>query len=114
MSREDKPLVWLHGEIRTPPFSVAARREAGELLREVQQGEMLSLPHSRPMPSIGSGCHELRIDDEDRSWRIVYAIREKTILILEVFPKTTKETPVHIIVACRRRMRRYHEISRGA
>ena len=25
----DKPLVWLHGEIRTPPFSKEARVEAG-------------------------------------------------------------------------------------
>jgi phage-related protein len=114
MSRDGKPLVWLHGEIRTPPFSAIARREAGELLREVQQGEMLSLPHSRPMPSIGSGCHELRIEDEDKSWRIVYAIRAKAILILEVFQKTTQETPVHIIVACKRRLRRYDEISGGA
>ena len=29
----DKPLVWLHGEVRSPPFSVGARIEAGLLLR---------------------------------------------------------------------------------
>lgn len=27
------PVVWLHGEIKTPPFSSAARIEAGMLLR---------------------------------------------------------------------------------
>jgi phage-related protein len=85
MSRDSKPLVWLHGEIRTPPFSAAARKEAGELLRGVQHGEMLGLPHSRPMPSIGPGCHSLRIVDEDKSWRIVYAIRAQAILILRSF-----------------------------
>ena len=72
MSTEDKPLVWLHGEIKTPPFSPAARIEAGVLLRRLQRGEQLSIPHSRPMPSIGPWCHELRINDADAMWRIIY------------------------------------------
>ncbi|HET7699063.1 MAG TPA: hypothetical protein VFK57_25315 [Vicinamibacterales bacterium] len=38
----DKPLVWLHGEVRTPPFSTEARIEAGTLLRRLQRGERLS------------------------------------------------------------------------
>src|SRR4051794_12960356 len=53
-----KPLVWLAGEIKTPPFSVEARIEAGELLRRLQDGELLRMPHSRPMPSIGPRRHE--------------------------------------------------------
>lgn len=36
MSGGDKPLVWLEGEIRTPPFSWAARLEAGMLRRLAQ------------------------------------------------------------------------------
>ncbi len=38
MKRKDKPLVWLHGEIKTPPMSSAARTEAGFLLRKLQMG----------------------------------------------------------------------------
>jgi len=64
MDEEDKPLVWLQGEIKTPPFSVEARIEAGTLLRRLQSGESIGLPHSRPMPSIGRRCHELRIPDQ--------------------------------------------------
>jgi hypothetical protein len=63
MSGADKPLVWLHGEVKTPPFSKKARVEAGVLLRRLQRGETLSLPASRPMPTIGRRCHELRIRD---------------------------------------------------
>jgi hypothetical protein len=44
MSESDKPLVWLHGEVKTPPFSKEARLEAGFLLRRLQAGEKLSLP----------------------------------------------------------------------
>ena len=29
MAAEDKPLVWLRGEVKTPPFSFDARIEAG-------------------------------------------------------------------------------------
>jgi len=66
MSISNKPLVWLHGEVRTPPFSAEARIEAGYLLRLLQKGEKLSMPHSRQMQSIGTRCHELRIVDKDK------------------------------------------------
>jgi hypothetical protein len=48
-----KPLVWLHGEVKTPPFSRVARLEAGFLLRRLQNGELINMPVSRPMPEIG-------------------------------------------------------------
>jgi len=49
----DKPLVWLHGQVKTPPFSSEARVEAGFLLRRLQRGETPGLPASRPMPAVG-------------------------------------------------------------
>ena len=105
----EKPLAWLQGEIKTPPFSASARIEAGYLLRRVQQGEKLSLPHSRPMPAIGQRCHELRVRDRDHTWRIVYRVDSDVILILEIFDKKTTTTPKTVIEDCRRRMRHYDE-----
>ncbi|HLL46065.1 MAG TPA: type II toxin-antitoxin system RelE/ParE family toxin [Longimicrobiaceae bacterium] len=107
MSLTDRPLVWLHGEVKSPPFSHAARVEAGELLRRLQNGEMLALPRSRPMPTIGARCHELRIVDQDLSWRIVYRVDKDAVVIAEVFQKSTRETPRHVIETCRRRLRLY-------
>jgi phage-related protein len=105
----ERPLAWLRGEIRTPPFSSNARIEAGYLLRRVQQGDKLSLPHSRPMPSIGSRCHELRIRDRDHTWRIIYRIDSDAVLILEIFDKKTTATPGAVIADCRRRLKHYDE-----
>src|SRR5437773_5861757 len=107
MDPAEKPLVWLEGEIKTPPFSREARIEAGVLLGRLQNGENLSLPHSRPMPSIGSRCHELRVRDEDRNWRIIYRVDPDAIVLAEVFPKTTRQTPKHVVQACKRRLRTY-------
>ncbi len=103
----DKPLVWLHGEVKTPPFSVAARIEAGVLLRKIQQGEKLSMPNSRPMPSIGKRCHELRIDDANATWRIAYRTDQDAIVVLEIFEKKTQQTPQQVINNCKQRIRRY-------
>jgi DNA-binding XRE family transcriptional regulator len=75
----------MHGEIKTPPFSKMARLDAGFLLRLLQRGEKIAMPHSRPMPSVGRRCHELRIPDDNLSWRIVYRIDEDAIVIAEVF-----------------------------
>jgi len=107
VSFNDKDLVWLHGELKTPPFSQEARLEAGYLLRELQQGMKLALPQSRPMPNIGRRCHELRVNDENSSWRIVYRTDADAIVILEVFEKKTNTTPKHIINTCKDRIRRY-------
>jgi phage-related protein len=105
--KADKPLAWLHGEIKTPPFSAEARIEAGVLLRRLQRGEKLPLPHSRPMPAIGKACHELRVPDQNRTWRIVYHIDADVIVILEVFAKTTQQTPKTVIRNCQARLLRY-------
>jgi len=109
MDETDKPLVWLHGEVKTPPFSQEARIETGVLLRRLQQGENLGLPHSRPMPSIGAHCHELRIRDAQKNWRIIYRIDEDAILILEVFYKTIRTTPTGIIDTCQKRLNKYEK-----
>ena len=109
MGRTDKPLVWLEGEIKTPPFSTAARIEAGFLLRLLQQGKTLGLPHSRTMPVIGTRCHELRINDAGASWRIMYRIDADAIVILEVFSKKTAQTPKTVIDVCIRRLKEYDD-----
>lgn len=107
MSPNDKPLVWLHGEVKTPPFTTDARLEAGLLLRRLQKGEKIALPHSRPMPSIGARCHELRINDEDSIWRIMYRIDTDAIVILEVFKKKTTKTPKRVLDVCKLRLKVY-------
>jgi phage-related protein len=111
MHADDKPLVWLKGEIKTPPFSSEARLEAGFLLRRLQRGENLGMPHSRPMPGIGPRCHELRIRDRNQNWRIIYRIDPDAIVIVEVFLKQTGKTPSHVIDKCKARLASYDEIA---
>ena len=109
MNGADQPLVWLEGEIKTPPFSVQARIEAGTFLRRLQQGENIAMPHSRPMPSIGARCHELRVRDEDQNWRIMVRLDSDAIVIVEVFAKKTAATPKKVIDGCKARLRAYDQ-----
>lgn len=113
MAPTDKPLVWLRGEVKSPPFSPPARLEAGWLLRRLQAGETLGMPHSRPMPTIGVRCHELRVVDAGKTWRVVYRIDADAIVIADVFQKTTAQTPARVIGDCRRRLRLYDAATRG-
>ncbi len=110
--RADKPLVWLHGEVRSPPLTAAGRLEAGVLLRRLQRGEALALPHSRPLPVVGRRCHELRITDTEATWRIVYRTDADAIVIVEVFAKKTQATPKAVIEVCKRRLRSYDTLAR--
>jgi phage-related protein len=107
MWEHSKPLVWLNSEIKTPPLSSAARIEAGVFLRRLQNGERLALPHSRPMPVIGPRCHELRINDETKSWRVVYRVDDDAVIIAAVFEKRTPTMPIAVIATCRQRLKAY-------
>jgi len=110
---DGRALIILRGEIKTPPMSESARRETGFFLRRLQQGELLALPHSRPMPNIGPRCHELRINDEKKTWRIVYRIDDDAIVVVDVFEKKTQKTPRQVIANCQRRLRLYDAAARG-
>jgi phage-related protein len=107
VSPNDKPIGWLGGEIKTPPLSSAARIEIGFLLRRLQQGVALTMPVSKPMPSIGPRCHELRVNDSRASWRLIYCIDANALLVLEVFSKKTQRTPQSVIDVCRKRLKEY-------
>ena len=113
MAGADKPIVWLHGEIRTPPFSAEARIETGMLLRRLQRGERLSMPASRPMPIIGRPCHELRMVDASHTWRIIYRVDPDAVVIAEVFSKKTASTPTAVIELARTRLRHCDDAVKG-
>jgi phage-related protein len=111
MAGDDKPLVWLQGEVKSPPFTRLARIEAGTLLRRLQHGERIGMPHSRPMPTVGPRCHELRVRDENQNWRIIYRIDVDAIVIVDVFAKTTGTTPKRMVDRCRARLKVYDEVT---
>jgi phage-related protein len=76
----------------------------------LQKGEHLGMPSSRPMPEIGPGCRELRINDEGVTWRIVHRIDPDAVVIVEVFTKKTRKTPKAVIQRCKDRLKRYDSI----
>lgn len=93
-------------------MSKEARREMGFLLRLLQEGAGLSLPHSRPMPVIGKGCHELRVTDKNKTWRLYYFIEPGAIVILEVGEKKAQKTSKGTIELCQKRLKSYEKTER--
>ena len=113
MQTGDKPLVWMHSQVKSPPFSVEARIEAGYLLRMLQKGLALAMPQSRPMPNIGRRVHELRITDKNSTWRIIYRLDTDAIVIAEVFAKRRRETPRKVLDVCKQRLAAYDRVIGG-
>lgn len=106
---ERKPLGWLHGEIKTPPFSAQGRKEAGDLLRLLQEGEKLGMPQSEPLPLLGPRCGALRIRDREHNWRILFRVDSDAILVLEVYAKKSRKIPQEVIERCKKRLRDYED-----
>lgn len=102
-----KPVVWLHGEIKTPPFTAAGRQEAGMFLRLLQNGERLTMPESEPLADVGRRCGALRVRDAEHNWRIMYRIDTDAVLILEVYAKKTRKIPKEVIERCQSRLKNY-------
>ena len=108
-----RPLVWLRGSVKTPPFSAAARLEAGVLLRRLQRGDSLSMPHARPMPTLGARCGELRVPDAVLTWRILYRLDPDAVVIVDGFAKKTRATPTKVLATGRGRLQRYDRVTQS-
>ncbi len=65
-------------------------------------------------PDGGPRCHELRVVDDAKTWRIAYRIDRDTIVVADVFQKSTQQTPVRVLADRRRRLRLYDQMSREA
>lgn len=109
-----KPLVWLHGEIKTPPFTAEGRQECGMLLRLLQNGERLTMPHAEPLPDVGPRCGALRVRDSEHNWRVMYRIDTDAVLILEVYSKKTRTIPDEVIERCKQRLKNYDAAVKAA
>ena len=59
------------------------------------------------MTSICAKCHELRINDRSKSWRIIYRLDDDAVVILEVFEKRSQITPKCVIEICKKRIVAY-------
>jgi phage-related protein len=106
-----KPIAWLRGEIKTPPFSSEARQEAGDLLRLLQEGERIGMPQAEPHPIVGPRCGALRIRDEDHNWRIVYRTDADAVVVMEVYDKKSRRIPDAVINRCQKRLTDYDVIT---
>ena len=109
-----KPLAWLHGEIKTPPFTEKGRKEAGYLLRLLQRGEKLGMPQAEPLPTVGPRCGAIRVPDGAHNWRIMYRVDPDAVLIVEVYPKKTRKIPQEIIDRCKKRLKNYDDAAKKA
>ncbi len=65
------------------------------------------MPASRPMPSVGKHCHELRIDDGVTTWRIIYRVEPQAILVAKIFKKKTRATPKRVLRESKARLTRF-------
>lgn len=76
------------------PLGLDLRRQIAELLALLAEGASIGLPVSRPMPSVASGAHELRLRDRSGSCRAFYYTKVKdAILVFHFFKKKTQATP---------------------
>jgi len=83
------------------------REDLADAAARLERGHLLSLPLSRPMPSIGTGVHELRFRDRSGVYRVVYFFAGSSkIWFLHAFKKTTQATSPHDIAIAKERLKR--------
>ncbi|ROZ61429.1 type II toxin-antitoxin system RelE/ParE family toxin [Ramlibacter sp. WS9] len=72
-------------------FPTAARREAGYQLDQVQHG--LEPDDWKPMPTIGRGVREIRIQDAAGAFRVIYVAKfADAVYVLHCFQKKSQKT----------------------
>lgn len=72
-------------------FPLAARREAGHQIDQVQNGH--EPDDWKPMNTVGPGVREIRIRDATGAFRIVYVAKfADAVYVLHCFQKKTEKT----------------------
>ncbi len=90
-----KEVIWwppsLTDEIKKD-WPAEMKQQGGYQLFLVQQGKEPN--NYRPMPSIGAGVKEIKLQDDDKSqYRLVYIAKfEEAVYVLHVITKKTSET----------------------
>jgi phage-related protein len=75
-------------------FPQDVRRELGKVIFDLQKGETVGMPVSRPMSSVGAGVSELRIRERSGIYRVFYYTQSpRGILVSHAFVKKTQTTP---------------------
>ena len=94
-------------------FPEGVRRELGKAIFDLQRGEFLGMPLSRPMPSIASGVTELRIRDRGGIYRaFCYTNSPQGILVFHAYVKKTRAAPRQELDLARKRLKEllYEEV----
>ena len=87
-------------------FPEEIRGALADALARLDAGLTLAMPLSRPMSSIGSGVHELRLTDRSGLYRIVYALIERgSVYVLHAFKKKTQATPKKNLELAQKRLK---------
>jgi phage-related protein len=87
---------------------LAVREDLADAVARLEQGLKLSMPLSRPMPSIGTGVHELRLHARSGAFRVIYAVVTKSgVVLLHAFKKTSEKTPQRNIEIARARLKEF-------
>ncbi len=87
-------------------FPKGVRRELGKAVFDLQRGEFLAMPFSRPMPSIAPGAAELRIRDRNGTYRVFYSINSQLgILVFHAFVKKSQAAPRQALDVARKRLK---------
>jgi len=87
-------------------FPEDVRRGFGKAIFDLQKGEKLSMPLSRPMSSIAVGVEELRVKDRSGTYRVFYYTRlVDSVLIFHAFTKKTQKTSLPEIALAQQRLK---------
>ncbi len=87
-------------------FPQDIREDLTDMLARLDAGLMLSMPMSRPMPSVGRKIYELRLKDRSGIYRVIYMlVRQGDIWLVHAFKKKTQQTPKQNIDLAKKRMK---------
>lgn len=90
-------------EIKNAPAEII--EDVFALFDDLMAGKHLSMPISRPLPSIAKGLHELRLSGRAGEYRVFYIIHSKEVVyVIHATEKKTQKTDRRTIGLLKKRI----------
>lgn len=91
-------------ELREAPSDI--KEDIYSLFDDLMSGKKLSMPISRPLPSIAKGLHELRLSGRSGEYRVFYMIRVgDAVYVLHSMAKKKQELDGKTVKVIKSRLR---------
>ncbi len=86
-------------------FPIDVREDLADLITKLGLGLKISMPLSKPIPTLGKGVQEFRLKNASGIFRVIYIFKDGDFYLIHGFKKKSQKTSKLNLTVARKRLK---------